>query len=136
MADTVSDGIILGAIDSDQRELWLRSIDANDASPAALYVDVDGSIVLLDDQGWMYRSDIEGNVEGPLDLIRVVLAGDQGIPLQHAVSAPGAGVSGNDAIFFSVPDREDSHIIRRTRVGIIYGGHGQRLRRWRRTGPR
>ena len=123
VADTVSDGIILGAIDSDQRELWLRSIDANDASPAALYVDVDGFIVLLDDQGWMYRSDIEGNVEGPLDLIRVVLAGDQGIPLQHAVSAPGAGVSGNDAIFFSVPDREDSHIIRRTRVGIIYGGH-------------
>lgn len=124
VAATVSDGIILGAIDSDQRELWSRSIGANDAFPAALYEDVDGSIVLLDDQGLMYRSDIEGNVEGPLDLIRIVLAGDQGIPIQHAVPAPGAGTSGNDTFFFSVPDREDNHIISKTRVDgtSIYGG--------------
>ena len=123
-ADESSNGVILGAVAGDQRELWLEPVDTNGAFPAALYEDVDGDIVLLDDQGWMYRSNIEGNVEGPLDRIRVVLAGDQGIPLQHAVPAPGAGRSGNDTFFFSVPDRENNHIISKTRVDgtRIYGG--------------
>jgi hypothetical protein len=71
----------------------------------------------------MYRADVEGNVEGPLDPIQRTLAGDQGIPLQHAVRAPGAGASDLDQFFFSVPDREAHHIIAKTKVSdTVYGG--------------
>ena len=122
--DAESGSVLLGAIGSDRRELWSRLIDTNGAFPAALYADTDGDIVLLDTEGLMYRSDTEGNIEGPLGLIQVTLTGDQGIPLQHAVPAPGAGRAGLDQFFFSVPDREANHIIAKSRVNdTVYGGN-------------
>ncbi len=125
VSDTVSKSVVLGAIDTDRRELWFRLIDTDGAFPAGLYEDEDGSIVMIDYEGFMYRSDSEGNVEGPLDLIRKTLIADQGIPVQHVVRAPEAGAgSGNDQFFFSVPDRERNHIIAKTKVtDTIYGGN-------------
>ena len=89
-----------------------------------LFEDDDGDIVVLDAQGFMYRSDSEGNVDGPLDFIRKTMLSDQGIPFQRAIRAPHAGLGDLDVYFFSVPDRERSHVISKTKVSsTIYGGN-------------
>lgn len=101
-------------------------IDTGGALPAGLYEDDAGTIVMIDTEGLMYRSDSEGNVEGPFDLIQKTLISDQGVSLQHVVRAPGAGTSGLDRFFFSVPDREEHQIIAREKVSaVVYGGRSE-----------
>jgi len=111
-----SAGILLGVVNEDRREAWSVSIPTGDAYPAGIFLEPNGDVWVVDDQGLIYLYDPNGNGGDPNDSVATTLITNQALPLRHMILGRGAGAGGNDQFFFLSPDRANNHVVGRTLV--------------------
>ncbi len=119
-----SDGSLVGAIDSDKLEDWSMEADTGSEFPVGLHLEEDGELLMIDAQGGVFGFSAEGTAAEPNH--RLTDALEQALPLQHVVVGPGAGRANNDQFFLLAPERDNNHIVGRTRTLLgstqIFGG--------------
>lgn len=124
---TQEDSIVVGAVEAETlRAAWSVQVGAGSAFPAGFHREADGALLLVDTEGMVYRLSAEGVPEAPSDKLKVSLENDQALPLRHLVVGRGAGPGGNDQFFLLVPERDNNHIVGRTRpTPLLFGGKGR-----------
>ena len=117
-------GTLVGAVDSDKLEEWSMVADTGSEFPVGLYLEENGELLMIDAQGVVFGFSPDGVAAEPNHGLTVAL--EQALPLQHMVVGPGAGRGGGDQFFLLAPERDNNHIVGRTRIlqrsTQIFGG--------------
>jgi hypothetical protein len=114
----------VGAVDSDKLEEWSMVADTGSEFPVGLHLEENGELLMIEAQGGVFGFSPDGVAAEPNH--RLTDALDHVLPLQHVVVGPGAGHAENDQFFLLAPERDNNHIVGRTRTlpgsTQIFGG--------------
>ena len=115
---------LVGAIDSDKLEEWSMVADTGSEFPVGLYLEENGELLMIDAQGGVFGFSSDGMAAEPHH--RLTDTVEQELPLQHVVVGPGAGRADLDQFFLLAPERDNNHIVAKTRTLLgstqIFGG--------------
>ena len=120
--------IQVGAVETEGagfRELWTAAVPSLGEYPAGLYLEPDGTLVLVDDAAMTYGIvTADATQLAPSDRLR---ESRNDLPIYDVVFAAGEGAGvGLDQFFLLAPGRDDRKVVGTTRVSpIIYGGNTQ-----------
>ena len=110
-------GTMVGMVDGDadgKSEIWSQVIETGDAFPVGLYVDNDGDVRMVDEEGMVYGFHPDGEMLPLNPKLNDSLITNQALPVRHLVLGREAGPGGRDQVFLVAPDRDENHIIGRT----------------------
>ncbi len=112
--------LIAAAISPDGDLAWSLPLQDDGINPVGIHVDTDGSIIVMNDLGGLYFIAPDGSNAEYSDKILTGLSGE---PVLHFVVGAGAGPTALDEFFILVPEKDDHHIIGRSRPGPnLWGG--------------
>jgi len=112
--------IIVAAIDPDRKLAWSLPLQDEGINPAGIHIDDDGTVLVINDLGDLYFIAPDGSAVEYSDKIRAGL-GDE--PVRHVIIGDNAGPTNLDEFFILVPEKDDHHIIGRSRPGRnLWGG--------------
>jgi hypothetical protein len=114
--------VLVGAVDAGQ-VAWSQRVDTGGAFPVGVHAEEDGSALMVDAQGVLYSFSAEGVMAGPSDKLQTTLLNDQALPIRHVVVGWEASLSGSDQFFLVAPERDNHHLVGRTRLSpALFGG--------------
>jgi hypothetical protein len=116
--------VLVGAVEADtRRSAWSQRVDTGGAFPVGIHAEEDGSALMVDAQGVIYSFSAEGVAAEPSDKLQTTLQNDQALPIRHLVVGRAAGLGGSDQFFLVAPERDNHHLVGRTRLsGALFGG--------------
>jgi hypothetical protein len=116
--------VLVGAVEADTRRVvWSQRVDTRGAFPVGVHAEEDGSALMVDAQGVLYSFSAEGVATGPSDKLQTTLQNDQALPIRHVVVGREAGLGDSDQFFLVAPERDNYHLVGRTRLSAaLFGG--------------
>ena len=86
------------------RKLWKVEVEADGSYPVGLHLMEDGVVLMVDEQGMMYRSGADGSYEGEEGRTHTSLSNEGHLPLLGSAFGPRLGPAGQDVMILAASE--------------------------------
>ena len=93
------------------RKLWIGEVETDGSYPVGLHLMENGAVLMVDEQGMMYRFGADGSYEGREEKTHTALSGGGYLPLAGAAFGPRLGPAEQDVMIFVAPEGMTAQLI-------------------------